>query len=320
MFPSQRNQKQNPECVILTGLALGAMTGPSFAPLPACSDAVIAAKAAAEAEVAAKAAAAAAAAAAEELLANPPPPPPNPFNLLDPMHDNITARPLPPDLLELASSTIPAWLPSGASIGRCIHDSSSAAACAPTSSQQHVPSTPLSSSSSCFHSSCDNAGSTLILVQDNLGNAFGAYASCCWTSPAKSAYQAAPGTFLFSLKRACDADGTASAQLPAKFNLLNPDCEDAMFCAASCGPVLGFGLPAPPHPPHTPRPPHPLPHSPVGPDLKLEDPSAGARGCARPCSFKYPQREQHPFIGGEAQAQGCDRKNRLKRATLCRVT
>jgi hypothetical protein len=53
---------------------------------------------------------------------------------------------------------------------------------------------------------------------------------------------------LFSLVR---ASHSASVKVPAKFDLEKTGCEEAMYCAASCGPVYGFGDPL--HPPHTPN-------------------------------------------------------------------
>jgi hypothetical protein len=98
----------------------------------------------------------------------------------------------------------------------------------------------VSSACSRFHSCCDSAGPTLILVQDSRGNAFGAYASRGWSSPAKAVYQRAAGSFLFSLVRMTDKP--AAFKPPTKFDLEKPDCSYTMFCAASCGPVLGFGF------------------------------------------------------------------------------
>ena len=146
---------------------------------------MVAAKAAAAAAAAAKAeadaaaaAAAAAAALAAELLANPPPPPPNPFNLLDPMHNDITARPLPQHLLEIASSTIPSWLPPGATLEQCIYDSAAVAPPPPVMQQHAAPPPSPASAALHFHTACDSRGPTLIIIQDTRGNAFGAYVPC----------------------------------------------------------------------------------------------------------------------------------------------
>jgi hypothetical protein len=151
------------------------------------------------------------------------------------MHNDITARPLPQHLLEIASSTIPSWLPPGATLEQCIYDSAAVAPPPPVMQQHAAPPPSPAPAALHFHTACDSRGPTLIIIQDTRGNAFGAYVSRDWVSPARAGYQPAPGSFLFSLVRAptaaAAAAAAAAARAPAKYDLDKPGGDDAMYYA-----------------------------------------------------------------------------------------
>lgn len=81
-----------------------------------------------------------------------------------------------------------------------------------------------------FHRSCDNQGSTLVLVKNGCGHVFGGFSSESWAS--SNSLKQAPGSFLFTLT---NIYGTQ----PTKFPLYDENDHTVIYDKEHHGPIFG---------------------------------------------------------------------------------